>query len=696
MQLGVCYYPEQWPQDVWPEDARRMRELGIRWVRIGEFTWSRIEPEPGRFDWAWLDQAVQILHAEGLKIVLCTPTATPPKWLIDAHPDILAVDLQGRPRGFGSRRHYCFSSPTYRAQSQRITRAMGARYGQHPAVAAWQTDNEYGCHDTVLSTSAAARVAFRDWLRQRYGDIGAVNAAWGTAFWSQTYRGFDEIDLPVLTVTEANPSHRLDYRRFASDEVVAFNRAQVDLLRALSPGRPVAHNFMGFFTGFNHHDVAADLDIAGWDSYPLGFTQSFFLSAEEKVRWARCGHPDIPAFHHDLYRGMCRAGRWWVMEQQPGPVNWAQWNPVPHDGMVRMWTWQAFAHGAEVVSYFRWRQAPFAQEQMHAGLQRPDRSLDQGGAEAAQVAGELAGLAAHLGEPSDRAGPPAGPPGAAPGAATGALPGARSRAPVALVFDYDALWMSQIQPQGADYNALELAFRVYATLRGLGFDVDIVGPHAALDDYRLVVLPVQMHAPEALVRRLTDGAFQVVLAPRCGSKTAALHIPPQLAPGPLGPLAGLQVLRVASLPPGVAETVSIDGTAATVTRWFEDVALRGARPQAVLADGRPVVTVHGRVRYVAGWLDDAGWRAVLTRSALDAQLVPAALPEGLRISRRPAPGAPATLTFAFNFSDRPLAWQPPDGARPLLGNATLPPRGVSIWTDAPFLPASQDAQHATA
>ena len=216
MQLGVCYYPEHWPETVWAEDAQRMRDMGVSIVRIAEFAWSRIEPEPGRFDWAWLDRAIETLHAQGLKLVMCTPTATPPKWLVDAHPEILPVGADGRVRGFGSRRHYCFSSPVYRLESQRITRAIGERYGQHPAVVAWQTDNEYGCHDTVLSYSEAARQGFRRWLHTRYGTIDALNTAWGTVFWSQELRHFGEVELPVGSVTEGNPAQRLDHQRFAS------------------------------------------------------------------------------------------------------------------------------------------------------------------------------------------------------------------------------------------------------------------------------------------------------------------------------------------------------------------------------------------------------------------------------------------------------------------------------------------------
>ncbi|HXQ45547.1 MAG TPA: beta-galactosidase, partial [Caulobacteraceae bacterium] len=388
MKLGVCYYPEHWPREVWAEDARRMAEMGLSWVRIGEFAWSRIEPAPGAFDWAWLDEAVETLGAAGLSIVMCTPTATPPKWLIDAHSDVLALDREGRPRRFGSRRHYCFSSETYRSECARITEALAGRYGRHAAVGAWQTDNEYGCHDTTLSYSPNAAGRFRTWLAQRYQSVDALNRAWGAVFWSQEYRDFDEVDPPNLTVTEANPSHRLDYQRFASEEVASFNRLQTDIIRRLSPGRDITHNFMAFHTSFDHFALGRDLDIASWDSYPLGNLESSWFSDAETLRYLHQGQPDVQGFNHDLYRAAGR-GRWWVMEQQPGPVNWARFNPAPLPGMVRAWTWEAFAHGAEVVSYFRWRQAPFAQEQMHAGLNRSDREVDVGGREARAVADEL-------------------------------------------------------------------------------------------------------------------------------------------------------------------------------------------------------------------------------------------------------------------------------------------------------------------
>ena len=650
MELGVCYYPEQWPAEWWADDAKRMREMGIRWVRIAEFAWGVIEPAPGRLEWAWLDRAVEALHAEGLKVVLGTPTATPPKWLVDAHPEILALDAHGAPRGFGSRRHYCFSSPVYREQSARIVRLMAERYGRHDAVAAWQTDNEYGCHDTVLSYSPAARQAFRRWLAGRYADIDALNRAWGGVFWSQCYSGFEAVDPPVGSVTEANPSHRLDYRRFASDEVVAYNRMQVEIIRACSPGRPVAHNYMGFFTEFDHHAVSRDLDIAGWDSYPIGFTQDRAgLSDAEKRRWMRTGHPDIPAFHHDLYRGMC-AGRWWVMEQQPGPVNWAQWNPAPEDGMVRLWTWQAFAHGAEVVSYFRWRQVRFAQEQMHAGLNRPDRALDQGGVEATQVGEELQRLRLGIEPLRQRVAPR-----------------------VALLFDYDSHWIGQIQPQGADYSVLHECFRAYSALRGLGLDVDILPSGAALSGYALIVLPAQLHVGEALAAALARSDAQVVVGARSGSKTARLSIAQPLPPGRLAQPLGLTVLRVESLPPGVVETARFGGIELHLQRWRERLACASGDVEASYADGSAAVVRRGRMRYLAGSPDVAGWSTVLSRAAADAGLPTQRLDDGLRVSRI------GGLAIACNFSGQPLDWSPAEPATALLGERRLAPRGVSIW-----------------
>ena len=613
-----------------------MVAMGLSWVRIGEFAWSRLEPEPGLFDWDWLDRAIDTLHAAGLKVVLGTPTATPPKWLVDRDPRMLAIGPDGRPRGFGSRRHYCFSSEAYRAECARIVEALAERYGGHPAIGAWQTDNEYGCHDTTISYSRDAARRFRHWLRARYGDVITLNQAWGTVFWSQEYRDFSEIDPPIGTVTEANPSHRL----------ASFNRIQVDILRRFSPGRDIIHNFMGFYTEFDHFDVAADLDVASWDSYPLGFTEQFWLPAEDKRRYLRQGHPDIAAFHHDLYRG-CGRGRMWVMEQQPGPVNWAGFNPAPLPGMVRGWTWQAFAHGAEVVSYFRWRQAPFGQEQMHAGLNRPDRSLDVGGAEARQVADELA----LIGEVAPR-----------------------DQAPVALVFSYEADWLFKIQPQGRSFNWLALAFDFYSSLRRLGLDVDIVPPGADLTGYRAVVVPSLPIVDDAFVARIAGLGVPVLLGPRTGSKTRDLHIPPGLPPGPLAAVMPIKVNRVESLRGDVTETVTIGDEAFAFKAWREDLET-DLEPLARFEAGGAAWVRSGAIDYLACWPQTALLDHVIADLATRAGLETQVMPEGVRISRR------GGLVFALNASTAARQAPAPPTARFLVGGPLMPAAGVTIWTE---------------
>ena len=642
MRLGVCYYPEQWPDDWWADDARRMAELGLTRVRIGEFAWSRIEPSPGSFDWRWLDRAVEVLHDAGLGIIMGTPTATPPKWLVDRMPDMIAYDCDGRPRGFGSRRHYCFSHQGYREEAARIVTAMADRYGEHPAIVAWQTDNEYGCHDSAVSYSPAAREAFRYWLAAKYGKVSALNEAWGNVFWSMEYRSFAEIDLPNLTVTEANPAHWLDFRRFSSDQVVTFNRIQVDILRAASPGRDIVHNFMGFFTQFDHHAVGRDLDVASWDSYPLGFLEQFWFSEEEKRAYLRQGHPDIAAFHHDLYRGCQRDGRWWVMEQQPGPVNWARFNPAPLPGMVRLWTLEAMAHGAELVSYFRWRQAPFAQEQMHAGLLRPDRVDDVGAHEARQAAKDIA----DIGE-------------------TGAPPHS-----VALIFDYKSDWVTDIQPQGRGFSALRAAFEYYSALRRLGLDIDIVGPDTDLSGYKMVVIPCQPIIPDELVDRLRAFAGPILIGPRSGSKTANFSIPAILPPGDLQALLPIKVVRVESLRDGVA----FAGDGFAVHRWFETVESDEA-PEIALDDGRGIVFRTGAVRYLAAWPDAALLDRIFTGMAGEAGLKVQHLAEAVRLRRA------GDTCFAFNYGAEAaeLSVAPADGF--VLGGATLPPAGIAVWRE---------------
>ncbi len=640
--LGVCYYPEHWPETWWPDDARRMRDMGISFVRIGEFAWSKLEPKRGVYEWGWLDRAIEVLGKAGLKVVLGTPTATPPKWLMDEYPEIAPVDEQGNTRGFGSRRHYTFSSEVYHAESARIVEMLAKRYGNNPAIAGWQTDNEYGCHLTVLSWGKQDLKAFQNYLRKTYQTTDQLNEAWGNVFWSMDVNSFQEISLPILTVTETNPAARLDFWRFQSGQVVAYDKMQCDVIRKHSPGRFITHNFMGFFNEFDHWKLAENLDIASWDSYPVGFTQQFPFSDEEHVKWATTAHPDIASFHHDLYRGV-GGGRFWVMEQQPGPVNWAPWNPVPKPGMIRLWTWEALAHGAEVVSYFRWRQAPFAQEQMHAGLNMPGLSeLSVGGQEATAVGVELKQL--------------------------GTLP-AFQQAPVAIVYDYEASWITRIQPQGQDFRYHELVFRWYEAVRRLGLDVDFVPPGHDLKNYKLVLVPsLPLVSDQALEAFKRAGAI-IIYGPRTGSKTRNFAIPEGLAPGPLRNLLGLRVTQVSSLPPGVVEQVDgkISGTA---ERWREYVETN-SKVLARFENNDAALIQNNNHIYLSCWPDETLLHATMELLVKKTKLNITKLPPHIRLRKR------GDLTFVFNYGTK--SWAIPKGKKLVMGGPKVPPQGLTIW-----------------
>lgn len=651
--LGVCYYPEHWPEEDWEADARLMAGLGLTHVRIGEFAWSRFEPRRGELDFDWFDRAIATLGQAGLKVVIGTPTATPPKWLVDELPEILPVDpASGTVRGFGSRRHYDFSSDAYLAEALRMTEALARRYGRNPHVAGWQTDNELCCHDTALSASPAARDAFRRWCAQRYQSVERLNRAWGNVFWSMEYGSFEEIELPFGAVCETSPAHRLAFRRFTSDQVVRFNRLQAEMIRRHAPGQFVTHNLIPpQSTGIDNAELSRSLDFMSYDSYPLGFTDRMMRarSAEQARPYMRTGHPDLTTFHLDQIRGLSR-GPFWIMEQQPGPVNWAPHNPRPAPGMVRFWTIQAFAHGAGCVSYFRWRQAPFAQEQMHAGLLRPDRSKADAWAEIEQVLPELERL--------DLASQPRGP------------------APVAIIVDVEALWLSEIEQQGAGYDYETVLFQWYCALRRIGVDADFVIPGADLAAYRMVLAPCLAMPEEEAVHALGTASGPLVIGPRSGAKTRDFTLPGNLPPGPLQELLPLRVLSVETLRPDCPEPLYWNGQTHSSHSWREVIDPRGGEIIARHDDGAAALLRHGDLLYLGCLTDDGFLQALFADLCREAGVATVELDPMVRLQRR------GDLTFAFNFASEPRPAPAPKGARFVLGGPLIEGRGASVWSVA--------------
>src|SRR3954453_3363753 len=379
---GGDYNPEQWPEEVWDEDVRLMRQAGVNPATVGVFAWAKLEPRDGEFDFGWLDRVLDGLHAGGVRVDLATATASPPAWLAKKHPEMLPVTVDGTTLWPGSRQHYCPSSPVYREHAVRLATALAERYGEHPALELWHVGNEYGCHVSRCYCDESA-AAFRRWLEDKYGSVDALNEAWGTAFWSQRYDSFDEILPPRSAPSFPNPTQVLDFDRFSSDELLACYRAEVEALRRITPDVPITTNFMGFFKPVDYWKWAQEVDVISDDSYPDP------------------ADPDAAAYaamSRDLMRSLRGGQPWILMEQAPSAVNWRQRNAPKAPGQMRAWSYQAVARGADGILFFQWRQSAAGAEKFHSGMvphsgtdTRVWREIEELGQELASLSDSLAG-----------------------------------------------------------------------------------------------------------------------------------------------------------------------------------------------------------------------------------------------------------------------------------------------------------------
>lgn len=643
MKLGVCYYPEQWPEDRWAIDARQMVASGLSIVRIAEFAWALMEPSPGVYEWAWLDRAIAVLSEAGLQVVLGTPTATPPAWLTAAAPDILRVDANGRRRRHGSRRQACVNQPAYRAAGARIVQAMADRYGADQRVIGWQIDNEFGGGKTARCYCPICAAEFRAWLRARYGSPATLNAAWGAVFWSQTYSDWDQVQPPDEAIDKPNPSQVLDYYRFSSDSYVRFQQEQIDILRPRTGGF-ITTNFMGLYRDLDQFDLAAPLDFVTWDNYPTGNPERWRgllyppgedTKRDDPVYAYDVGDATIVSMAHALTRGL-KDRPFWVMEQQAGLINWGEINPGIRPGTVRLWTWHALAEGAEACVYFRWRPTLFAQEQYHAGLLRHDGESAQGLREVERLRDEGALLATIAAEPF--------------------------KAEVALLMDFDDLWAIELQPQRRGFGYLRHLYLYYRTLLQLGVAVNLVPYDADLSGYRLVLAPT-VHLPdEGLARRVADyvrAGGHLLLGVRSGFKTPTNLVTDQPLPGVLRGLAGVTVTSWQSLPDdvGLPLTTSVPGLAGPATVWYETLETETAEPLGHYGSGEIALALNalgaGRVMTM-GWYPTPAQAQAMLRYLLDEAgvarpLAEGTLPDGMLLFRR------GPHTVLLNFTDQPLA-----------------------------------------
>ena len=509
--FGVDYYPEHWPEARWAEDARLMQEIGVNTVRLAEFAWARLEPTEGCFDFAWLDRAIGLLAEHGIRVILGTPTASAPPWLMGKDETLFLVREDGVRLPYGHRREYCPSHSLYHARTEAIVAAMAEHYHEHPSVVGWQIDNEFGdrCYCEIC------REQFHSWLQNKYGTLDALNKAWGTVFWSHVYNDWSQIPVPLSTAPSHNPGLALDFKRFASDVYVKYQRLQLDILREGCPEHFVTHNFMGFSFGqLNYFDLAEDLDLVTWDNYPRGF-----WDMKEQVN-----ESDL-ALGHATMRGL-KNKNFWMMEQQSGPGGWDIVSVTPRPGELRLWAYQAIAHGADGMIFFRWRTARFGAEEYWHGL------LNHDGTPGRRFE-ELKGMGLELKRVGDE------------------IVGSTVHAEVAFLLDYDTRFAFQVQANNPHFSYPEHFSTIYEAFHRLNVPVDIVPPDADLSNYKLIIAPAPYVLPETLAERLktfTEAGGTLLVTLRSGVKDEANAVVNLPLPGLLAELCGVTIQDYDSLP----------------------------------------------------------------------------------------------------------------------------------------------------
>ncbi|MFD9121587.1 beta-galactosidase [Streptomyces bottropensis] len=623
LAFGGDYNPEQWPEDVWHEDVRLMREAGVTMVSVGIFSWALLETAPGVYDFAWLDRLLDLLHDNGIRADLGTPTVVPPVWFYREHPEALPVAADGTRYEFGSRGAICHSNADYRAAAATITTKLAERYADHPALALWHVHNEYGVPVSACYCDSCA-AHFRRWLERVYGDVEAVNKAWGTAFWGQHYTDFAQINPPRVTPTVGNPGQALDYKRFADETIRENFVTERDILHRLAPGIPVTTNFM---TALSQCD---SLDYWAWGREVDLVTNDHYLITD-----GRRTHVNL-AMAADLTRSVGDGAPWLLLEHSTSGVNWQARNPAKAPGQMARNSLAHVARGSDGAMFFQWRQSRRGAEKFHSAM------LPQAGTET-RVWREVVELGASLDSLSQ-------------------IRGSRTVADVAVVWDWNSWWAQNLAWRPSeDHEARERADAFYETLYDRHLTVDFARPEADLSAYPLVVVPALYLMTEAAGNNLkayveNGGTLVVSYFSGIVDEHDAVHEGPY--PGALRDVLGLTVEEFSPLLGG--ESVRItgpDGSELTGDVWTEFVVPRGAEPVWTYADGltagRPAVTRHrlgeGSAWYVSTRLDAHGLDALLGWAADDAGLAPCGdLPRDVEVVRRA--GESGDFLFAINHT----------------------------------------------
>jgi beta-galactosidase len=629
-----------------------MQKASIRMVRVGEFAWSRMEPSEGRYDLDWLDRAVAAAGKHGIYTVLGTPSAAPPAWLTQTYPETLRIKEDGRQDQHGNRQQFNWANPKYRVLARAMAEQLAKKFGHNPWVIGWQIDNEYANN----SYDNATKAQFQDWLKARYGTLDNLNARWTTSYWSESYSNWNQVPIQI---DYGNPGLLLSWKRFVSDTWRGYQKNQLDVIRANSdPRQFITTNMMGTFDGYDHYTVSQDLDLASWDDY-VGEGQL---------------DPYSNGIAHDLTRGFLRKN-FWVMETQPGFVNWAPINNSLNKGEVRAMAWHDIGHGADAVSYWQWRSALNGQEEYHGTLVGADGTPVPLYSEVAQIGQEFA-------------------------KASPVLAGTSVQSDVAILHSYDSRWAINWQRHNREYDPIAEIYSYYKPLRDLAQSIDIVNPGVSLSRYKLVVAPGLNVLSDAEAKNLiayVEQGGNLVLGQRSAMKDIDNALQVNRQPGPLVPLLGGRVEQYYAL----TEPVPVSGSWGTGTSkvWAELLSAQSPDTRVLMTygksngwlDGRPAAITRklgkGSITYIGAWLDEpamknaAKWMADMSGVAAKFGPVPAG------VDVYPREGDHGKVFILVNFAKSPQKVALPTAMTDVLkGGAIhtvdLPVYGVAVLSEA--------------
>lgn len=510
LHFGVDYYPEHWERERWDKDAALMQEMGIQMVRLAEFSWHKLQPAEDVFDFAWLDEVIELLGKYGIYTIVGTPTAAPPAWMIHKHPEILPIDREGRVRGFGGRHHDCQSNPVYREYIRKLVTQMAKHYGENPYVIGWQPDNELGNSHQELCTCDSCRQRFQEWLQKKYKTPEKLNQSWGNAFWSQEYNDFAEVPAPRITVTGENPSAMLDWKRFCSDLIVDFTKEQTEIIRKYAKNQFITHNYMGFADKVDYYKLGELLDFVSHDQYPGGF---YLPETPHEKNHVLAATLDVVRSYKNQ--------PFWIMEQQSGITGWEIMGRAPEPGQLSAWAMQSVAHGADAIVFFRWRTCAMGTEQYWHGI------LPHSGNPGRRYR-ELQDLIHDMTPLMDK------------------MQDSVINSEVGIVFSFEQEYAFQIQPHHKDLSYTGQVQKYYRALYEKNIPVDFVPQQGDFQKYKLLIAPLQYLMSPELEEKYMEYVRQgghLVLTMRTGVKDVNnICMTERELPGRLSEVAGVEVL----------------------------------------------------------------------------------------------------------------------------------------------------------